>query len=126
MAGGGCAAFFVNERGAFLDELRHDAHRNFLDALGLDRNADGTGDALQLFRAGDFFLAEMVEDDAGLARAANHAEKKKGLLDPMFEHEGVVAMTARDEQGEGGRGGRRQQEQFFPGIHARNRMAGGK
>ena len=107
----------MDEFGAFLDELGDDADGDFLDALGLDLNADGAGDALELFGRGDFFVAEMFEDNAGLACAADHAEKQKRFVNPVLEDEGVVAMAAGDDEREGRHVGRRQGSEFFPGIH---------
>ena len=106
----------MDEFGAFLDELRHDADGDFLHALRFDLDADGTGDAFELLGGGDFFVAEMFEDDAGLARAADHAEEQKWFVDPVRKHERIVPMTARDDEREGRDFRRREREEFFPDI----------
>src|ERR1700722_6114644 len=84
----------VDEFGTLFDVLGHDADGDFLDALRFDLKTDRTGDAFELFGRGDLFVAEMFEDDAGLARAADHAEKQKWFVNPILEHEGVGAVTA--------------------------------
>lgn len=66
---------FVDEFGAFLDELGHDADGDFLDALRFDGDANGAGDALELFGRGDMFFEEMFEDRAGFAGASDHADE---------------------------------------------------
>src|SRR5579884_1576055 len=91
-------AFFKNQFRPSLNELRHDADGDFLDAPRFDVDADGTGDARKLLGRGELFLAEMIEDDAGLARAADHADEQKWFLYPILQHERVMTMAACDNQ----------------------------
>ena len=104
------------ELGAFFDELSHDADGDFLHALGFDFDANGAGDALELFGGGDVFFAKMVEDGAGFAGAADHAEEQKRFVNPILEDERIVTMAAGDDEGEGGIIRQWERREFFPDI----------
>ena len=51
---------------------------------------------------GNILPDKLFANDARLAAAANHAEEDKRLANPFGKHQGIVLMTARDDQAEGG------------------------
>src|SRR5437762_259118 len=72
------ASFLMNQLCPLLNELGHDADCNFRHAARTDSDSHWTDHAPQLFLGCEVFVAEVLEDHAGLARAANHAEKQEG------------------------------------------------
>src|SRR5215468_2052911 len=52
---------FRDQLGAFVDELRHDAHRDFLHTLRANSNSHWAGDAFELVGCRQFFLDKMLE-----------------------------------------------------------------
>src|ERR1039458_8081892 len=67
----------IDQLSSLIDELGHDAHRDLLNALRADLDAHRAGHALQLGGRGELLLGEMLEDRAGLARAADHTEEQE-------------------------------------------------
>src|ERR1043166_1321419 len=88
--------------GAFLHESRRDADGNLRHADRVDVNANRAFDARELLLRCDFVLHELLEDNPSFALAADHTEKRERPLNPVFQHERVVLMAARDDEPERG------------------------
>src|ERR1035441_2641778 len=80
----------IDQLSSLIDELGQDAHRDLLNALRADLDAYRAGDALQLGGRGELLLGEMLEDCAGLARAADHAQEQESLVNPLLDRKSVV------------------------------------
>src|ERR1035437_1968961 len=78
--------FLIDQLSSLVDELGYDAHRDFLMALRANLDSHRAGDARQLFGCGELLLGEMLENGAGLARAADHAEEQERPVNPLLEH----------------------------------------
>ncbi len=112
--GGRRAGAARQQRGTALDELGHDADGDLGNRLGVNREPDGTGQAGQLLRARQSVFEELVGHQARLAPAADHAQKREGPVDPIAQDQGVVLVTAGDDQAEHRAGGPRLAQQVRP------------
>src|ERR1043165_1583686 len=92
------AAVCESVRGAFLDQLGNNTDGDFRDTLGLNVQANGASDLRHLFLGGNSFFDKLVEDQARLAAAADHAQKSKRAMNPFAQDQGIVLMTAGDNQ----------------------------
>jgi hypothetical protein len=109
--------------GALLNVLSHDTDGDFVNALGLDLEAHGTGYFIQFISVCNFLLQELFPDHTRLAPAADHPQKHKWPVNPFRQHQRVMLMASRDEQAEGGLFRHRFLEKFVPRSHA---QAGGR
>ena len=106
----------IDQFSSLINELGHDAHRDFLNALRADLDSHRAGHALQLVGRGELLLGEMLEDRARLARAADHAQEQERPVNPLLEHQRVVPMPARDDQPKARHRRQRQRQQLFPHL----------
>ena len=90
---------------ALLNVLGHDAQGDFINAPRGNVQADRTCDACQGFWTRDLFLDELVKDKPFFAALPIMPRNSERLVNPMPQHERIVAVTAGDDQAEGGRCG---------------------
>lgn len=89
---------------SFLNILRQNADRDFLDALPPNLEAHGTDDPCQLLGRGNLFFHKMLADGASFPRTANHAQKSEGTMDPRPQDHRVMSMPPRHDQTKSRRG----------------------
>src|ERR1035438_5795552 len=90
-------SLLIDQFSPLINELGHDTHRDLLNALRADLDTHWAGHALQLGGGGQLLLGEVLENGAGLARTADHAQEEERLMYPVLEHQGVVPVPARDD-----------------------------
>ena len=82
------------------------------------RTPTGEDDPLKFLSRGDFLPAKCSKMVRAFARAADHAQEPEGLVNPIGQHHGIVAMAARDDEAETGGGGQRPGQQLLPIVRA--------
>ena len=65
----------------------------------------------------------MFGDGPGLSCAADHAKKRERAMNPGFEHQRVVFVTARDDEAKSGLGRKGRGAEFAPVAGAEENVA---